>query len=95
MLAWRAWCWPEKALCLSFGTLFDLRFCVGLRVSFVDVREPSMGLRSSRLVALCRPERTLFQSESDPFRPKRALRWSERALRLPERALCWPDRDLC
>ena len=46
------------------GTLYDLRrFCVGLRASFVGLREPSIGQMNSHLVILCQPESTLFRSE--------------------------------
>ena len=49
---------------LSFlGTLFDLRFCIGLRASFVGLREPSIGLGNPHLAVLYRPERVFFRSQ--------------------------------
>ena len=68
MLAWEALVGRK---CLS--VVFDLRFCDGLRASFVGLRDPSIGLRSPCFVVLCQPERTVFRSEMRAlFRPRRA-----------------------
>ena len=74
------WCWLEKALCRSYGTVFYVY--VGLRVFSIDLIEPYIGLRNPRLVALCRPEMTLYRSEGT-FSAITALHWSKRVLRLP------------
>ena len=55
----------------GLSVVFDLRFCDGLRASFVDLRDPYIGLRSPRFVVR-QPEGTVFRSET------RALFWPGR-----------------
>ena len=73
-------CWPERALCLEEpccglrgpfdshrGTLFNLRFCIDLRTSFVGLRafdhsgEPAHGVLLSAWEGLFSFEKSLFR----------------------------------
>ena len=70
--------------------LFHLGSCVGLKVSFSDLSESSIGIRGIGLGGLFRPDSPSFVLRGIFFGP----RGLSIGLRLLERSLCW-QRGFC